>query len=323
MCTMQLSSIMLGVALAVTALGCSTDPGTSASATDDEIGERNAHANTASPRLADKWIDVARGRTIVAVAGANAGSQMREWLSKGWGTEDQPFRRVQSLEAATALHEIAGNEDPVLYGWGWGAEDTQRTYHYRAISGKRYALRFIATDVVATGFGDLRGFLEANAKKDAEALERALKTHAELAEKPLMIVGCSWGGAVVDYGKTRTTSRAQPSVEQPAILGDVPTMAIAGPMDLPTNMQPWPFIGMSHDGDYGSLLVYRRPDDAVGQGGLRPLISRFAGPTHNYTMYWHEENGERAAGGFWGISGAGMLCPAARGSEWDDCPYEE
>lgn len=260
------------------------------------------HANPPSARLPDRWIEIARGRSLVAIAGANAGTQYRQWMKDGWGTDDAPLRRVQSLEAVTAIYELLGEPAPTtIDAWGWGADDIDRDYVYEAIGGKHYTVRFLSHDAVAAAYGDLSRFNEEGVLADAKALRATID-----AVRPgvdVMYVGCSWGGGIIDYGKTRN------------ILGDVPGLAIASPLDLPTLMQPWPFVGLSHTGDHGDLLVVRRPDDAVGQGGLRPLKSAFAGPTHNYTLAWH---GDQIPGGFWGITGEGMLCPAAFD---DDCPF--
>jgi hypothetical protein len=286
---------------------------------EDLFGSSDPHANIPSPNLPSTYVQHARERRIVAVAGANAGTQVREWLARGWGTEAEPFRRVQSLEAVTALHELAGSNERRIWAWGYGPEvDQNKKYFYRAISGTTFELHFVGTDVVATAYGDLTKFGETSVRDDATNLRAALDAAPEFRGERLMIVGCSWGAAIVDYGMTRTPSRNVPSPTEGSIFGDVVAMAIAGPLDLPTRLQPWPFVRMSWDGDYdGKFLVRRRPDDLVGKGGLHPLRSQFRGPTHNYTLAWHDANGTRVPGGFWGISGPGMLCPAAYD---DDCP---
>jgi len=287
--------------LSLLALAACGGPAEKNDSTSQELGF-DQHANPESSRLPDKWIEIARSKSLVAIAGANAGTQFNEWMKNGWGTDDAPLRRVQSLEAVTAIYELLGDDRTTIDAWGWGANDIDRDYVYEAIGGKHYTVRFLSQDAVAAAYGDLLKFNEEGVLADAKNLKRTIdETRAGV---DVMYVGCSWGGAIIDYGKTRN------------ILGDAPVLAIASPLDLPTLMQPWPFVGLSHTGYHGDLLVVRRPDDAVGQGGLRPIASSFAGPTHNYTFAWHGD--DQIAGGFWGISGPGMLCPAAFD---DDCPF--
>src|SRR5262249_49915578 len=158
----------------------------------------------------------------------------------------------QSIEAVTAIYELVGDGRTTIDAWGWGAQDTTRDYVYEAIGGKRYTVHFLSSEAVAAAYGDLTHFNEEGAMSDALPLRATID--ATRPGVPIMYVGCSWGGAVIDYGHTRTPSRGTPSGDDPAILGDAPVFAIASPLDLPTAMQPWPFVGMSHTGDYGDLL---------------------------------------------------------------------
>jgi hypothetical protein len=287
--------------------------------TGDEALFADPRANPTSPRLGDAYVRYARDAEIVAVAGTNAGNDAHGWRVDELGSEEKPLRHEQSLEAATSLHEIAGTGRTEIWAWGWPEVDRTRTYAYRANSGKTYALHFLADDPVAPAYGDVTTYTESHVRDDATRLRGALDA-APLGGRQVMLVGHSWGGAIVDYGKTQTTDRRPPDAQHPPILGNVRALAFAAPKDLPTSLQPWPFIGLGADGEYdeGRLLVRRRPDDLVGKGGLWPVLSGFGGPTHNYTMASHDDgSGAVLQGGFWGISGPGLLCSAAFGN---NCP---
>ena len=108
-----------------------------------------------------------------------------------------------------------------------------------------------------------------------------------------------------------------PDAVDPPILGTVVGIALASPRDLLTTLSQWPVLSLSDDGDYrdDTLLVRRRPDDPVGQGGLAPVLAAFDSRAHDYRLAWHEDDrGTRVPGGFWGISGPGWLCTADSGS---------
>lgn len=278
-------------------------------------------ANPDSPRIPESFIEEARARELVAVGGADGGTHFRNMIGQGMGTEALPFGDIQSIEAAAAILELAEPSRDLLYAWGFGvAPDPEATYTYRASSGKLYRLRFLNRDAVGPAYGGLTGYSrykEGHARADARNLQAALDESPVLDGRPAMVVGHSWAAVVVTFGLTHAGLLRVPGVALAA-----PKHIVTGP-DFPGPLARnkedgkdfWSLLlPLAKDGDYGELYLVRRPDDQVAADGLAPLFARFQGPTHDYRLSWHHgADGARLPGGFWGVSGEGLLLSATPG----------
>lgn len=274
--------------------------------------------NPVSTRIPDGWIDLARASEIVVVAGANAGSIVEGMREDGRGSADRPFViNIQAIEAAAALLQIADPGRDTIHAWGFGDSiEPEQTYYYLALTGKLYQVHFLNTDAVGPAYvsatKEIWKYLESECRNDATRLAAAVGADKQLDGHQVLFVAHSWGAAIVDYGITRTDATGAPILTNPAI-------ALGSPRELPSTKLGWPFVRLSDNGDFGDLFMVRRPDDPVGKGGIWTLGGVFGGARHNYAMVYQQAgpNAPKIPGGFWGVSGPGMLCSAMYP---DNCP---
>jgi hypothetical protein len=239
-----------------------------------------------SPRLPDRFVAWARDRDIVVIAGANQALKYRRRILFGRGTRERPFEGTQSIEAAIAVRELSMTGRRLLYAWGYGgAVSPDREFFYRAVGGQLYEIRFIDRE----GIGNAFNYSEPAARADAWRLERAVSACADLRERLLIFVGCSWGAAVIDYAFTHG---ARLGLSLPG--GGI---AIGGPRHLFAPSSPLRPCLLSDNGDYGNLWVQRHPDDPIGRRGLGPLMYFCNTRLHDYRI-------ESPDAGVWGISGS-------------------
>jgi hypothetical protein len=245
-----------------------------------------AFAPRLSPRLPDRFVEWAREREIVVVAGANQALKYRRRILLGRGTRERPFEGTQSIEAAIAVRELSGTGSRVLFAWGYGgAVDPAREYFYRAGAGHLYHLRFIDRE----GIGNSFNYSEAAARADAWRLEQAMSASPDLSQRLVVFVGCSWGAAVIDYALTHGASQG---LSLPGA-----GIALGGPRELFRPSSPLRPCLASENGDHGNLWVQRHPDDPIGKGGLRPLLYFRNTRLHDYRI-------PPPGAGVWGIRGA-------------------
>ena len=248
--------------------------------------ERHEVAPRLSPRLPDRFVEWARERHIVVIAGANQALKYRRRILLGRGTRERPFEGTQSIEAAIAVRELSGTGSRELFAWGYGrAVNPAREYFYRAVEGHIYRIRFIDRE----GIGNSFNYSEPAARADAWRLEKAMAASAELSKRPLVFVGCSWGAAVIDYALTYGVSQGL------SLTGG--GIALGGPRELFRPCSPLRPCLLSENGDHGNLWVQRHPDDPIGKGGLRPLLYFRNTRLHDYRI-------QPPGAGVWGIRGA-------------------
>ena len=236
----------------------------------------------------ERFIEWARSREIIVVAGANQAFKYGRRILLGRGTRDRPFEATQSIEAAIALLDLTGTDRRSLFAWGYGpVVDPARLYFYRGFNGRIYEIRFLARD----GIGNAYNYTYASARSDACRLGSCVSRNELVASRPVMFVGCSWGAAVIDQGLTQTPAdRRLPG----------PGVAVGGPSHLPAPSWPRPLASraLSPNGDHGHLWVQRHPADPIGRGGLAPLLYFRNKRLHDYRIA-----GRGSGSGMWGISG--------------------
>lgn len=236
-------------------------------------------ANPPSPSIPPAWIDLARTKALVAVAGTNNARDVREALARGDGTPAQPFHSWQAIDAAATLLDLAGTSPRIVHAFGYGsAPDPTAHYSYRPVTGRAVELVFLGHESVAPGEspGPL-SFGTGQAEDDARKLATVLGERSDV-----LLVGHSWGGAVIDYGR---------------LMGivDAPGITLGSPRKLYSN--PFQYTRLRPDGDLpGELWIVRRPDDPIASenvlDALHALIDSSQLAAHDY----------RLADGTWGIS---------------------
>jgi hypothetical protein len=215
---------------------------------------------TPSIALPDHYVSFAKKHELVVVAGANQAQKYWRRIRLGLGTLERPFSGTQSIEAALAIFDRAGLADRTLLAWGYGpAVDPSRTYFYRSWNATICRVRFLSREGVANTFN----YSHAACVRDAATLARTLSRAAQLTGTASMLVGCSWGAAVIDCGMTQ--AGGMPILDGPGV-------AVGGPLELITRRRWLPSTHrLSANGDHGRLWVQRHPHDPIGHGGLRPL----------------------------------------------------
>jgi hypothetical protein len=100
-------------------------------------------SDVAAPRIPSKYVDWARERDIVVIAGANQAVKYWRRIRSGLGTAARPFRGTQSLDAAIALAALSGRDDRTFYACGYGpAVDPSETISIRTQLAVRIACAF-------------------------------------------------------------------------------------------------------------------------------------------------------------------------------------
>ncbi|MBX3226303.1 MAG: hypothetical protein KIT84_43030 [Labilithrix sp.] len=288
---------MLGL---VVMAGCAAFDAEEVEEPETEVSNAVSAPNPASGSLPAAWIKRATGKTLVAVAGTNAATDTKSALARGEGTAARPLERVQALEAAATVLDLTGDRARVVYAFGYGSAPTPgKKYTYRARSGRVLDVVYLGRASVSPGAspGPL-SFGTEQARADAKRLQEEIDA-AKL--KNVLLVGHSWGGAVVDFG------------QQKGIL-TAPAISIGAPPKLHSN--PLQSTRLRPDGDTaGEIFVRRRPDDPIADENvlvaIRALIDDDGLAGHDYMM---ARSGTPARpGGTWGLSGAGTLCSAQLG----------